>query len=297
MWRIRSVLRLGWSVVLFGGSPLVVGAQTMGAPPADVAPVARADSSAGRSTALLARRERQLLVGGTLLSVAAHGADLAVRREVRSDAWQGDDALRALANVGNTWGDPVVLALGAGLWAGGRLGDRPVMARVGFRAVEAITVASLATKVLKGTVGRARPRVSPEDAWDVSFGRGFGSATGNGDYESFPSGHTTAAFAFAAAVTTEVRRVEPARARWVGPVTYGLATATMYARMYRDAHWLSDVTMGATIGTVGGWAVTRWHEAHPQSALDRAALGRTLAPYLAPGLHGATRVGVTLAWR
>lgn len=284
---IRSLRRLGRPVILGAWLPLIAGAQT-----APNAIRASADSAA-----LLARREWGVLAVGSAVTLVAHGADLPVRREVRSAAWQDNDALRALANVGNTWGDPVVLVLGAGLWAGGRVAARPPVAQVGFRAVEAITAASVVTKVLKGAVGRARPRVSPDEAWDVSLGRGFGSAAGSGDYESFPSGHATAAFAFAAAVTGEVRRLAPARARLVGTATYGLAAATMYARMYRDAHWLSDVTMGATIGTVGGWAVTRWHAAHPGSALDRAALGAGLAPYLAPGPHGVTRLGVTLAWR
>ena len=274
-------------VVLCVGMPLGAGAQT--------APgVVRATED---SAAVLGRREWGVLAAGSAVTLVAHSADLSVRREVRSTAWQGNDVLRALANVGNAWGDPVVLVLGAGLWAGGRIAKRPPVAQVGFRAVEAITAASVVTKVLKGAVGRARPRVAPENAWDVSLGRGFGSATGNGDYESFPSGHATAAFAFAAAVTGEVARIAPARARLVGTATYGLAAATMYARMYRDAHWLSDVTMGATIGTVGGWAVTRWHAAHPGSALDRAALGAGLAPYVAPGPHGVTHLGVTLAWR
>ena len=296
--RLRTVLLGG--ALLIGGPTLAVAQAAIAPPGRDTAAVPAAAASAPLRTPLLTPRELRTLAGGTLVSIAAHGTDLTVRREVRSAGWQGNEGLRALANVGNTWGDPVVLVLGAGLWAGGRVTERPAVAQVGFRAVEAITVASVATKVLKGAVGRARPRVSPDDAWDVDFGRGFGSATGNGDYESFPSGHATAAFAFASAVTAEVRRVAPERARLVGATTYGLAAATMYARMYRDAHWLSDVTMGATIGTVGGWVVTRWHAAHPGSAIDRAALGAGrsgLAPYLAPGPRGDTRLGVTLAWR
>ena len=43
------------------------------------------------------------------------------------------------------------------------------------------------------------------------------------DYQSFPSGHTTAAFAFASAVDAEWGRLSPGRPRWVVPALYGVA--------------------------------------------------------------------------
>ena len=72
-----------------------------------------------------------------------------------------------------------------------------------------------------------------------------------------------------------------------------MAAVTAYARMHRDAHWLSDVTMGAGIGTVSGWAVTRWHATRPENRVDRILL----EPMLTRSLSGTTHVGVTLSWR
>jgi membrane-associated phospholipid phosphatase len=46
------------------------------------------------------------------------------------------------------------------------------------------------------------------------------------------------------------------------------------ARTYDDAHWVSDVVAGAGVGTLSGLTVTRWHDAHPGSWLDRILLGR-----------------------
>lgn len=141
------------------------------------------------------------------------------------------------------------------------------------------------------TRGRARPRVNPTDAWDVEFGRGW-----DNDHESFPSGHSTAAFAFAAAVTSETMRRAPAHGTIVGASTFALAGVTAYARMHSDAHWLSDVTMGAAIGMASGWAVTRWHATRPGNRLDAALLPRRVSPFVMQGPQGRTLVGATLAW-
>lgn len=225
------------------------------------------------------------------VAAIAQRGDASVRREVRGAGVQGSGALGVLADAGNAWGQPGVVLAGAAIWGGGLYARNETVATVGLRALEAITVSGVVTKVLKGTFGRARPRVSPADAWNVELGRGFGS--GMGDYESFPSGHSTAAFAFAAAVTSEVSRRTTRHARLVGAATFTMAAATAYARMHRDAHWLSDVTMGAGIGTVSGWAVTRWHATRPDNALDRILL----EPMLTRSLNGATHLGVTVSWR
>lgn len=257
----------------------------------------RADSPRPPSTspstspppATVTRGDLGKLAFGVGLAALAYRADASVRREVRSVGWQRSDALSALADIGNGWGQPGVVGLGIVLWGGGLYTRNATVATVGLRALEAITVSSTVTKLLKGTVGRARPRVSPGDPWDVEFGRGFSSGSG---YESMPSGHSTAAFAFAAAVTSEVARRAPERARLIGATTFGLATATAYARMHRDAHWLSDVTMGAAIGMVSGWAVTRWHATRPGNRVDEILL----RPVLGPSPSGRTRIGVELQW-
>jgi membrane-associated phospholipid phosphatase len=189
--------------------------------------------------------------------------------------------------VGNAWGGSVSLLTGAALWAGGRALGSPAATVVGFRGVEAITVSGLITKALKAGFGRARPRVDSLDPWNVEFGRGW-----DNDHESFPSGHSTAAFAFAAAVTSEVLHRAPARARLVGTTTFALAGVTAYARM----HWLSDVTMGAAIGMASGWAVTRWHRTRPDNRIDATVLGG-MSPLVVQGPQGRTLVGATIAWR
>ncbi len=239
-----------------------------------------------RPAPVVTRGDLGILVLGAGVAFLAQRTDQPVRGELRSASWQGSRTMDAVAGLGNAWGQPGVVTLGAALWLGGRYWDNPTAAATGLRGLEAITISGVVTKVLKGSFGRARPRVSPTDAWDVEFGRGFRYT--NGDYESFPSGHSTAAFAFASAVTSELARRGSTHTRLVGVTTFSLALMTAYARMHVDAHWLSDVAMGAAIGTATGLAVTRWHATRPGNRFDHLLLGADA--------EGAV-VGARFAWR
>jgi membrane-associated phospholipid phosphatase len=67
--------------------------------------------------------------------------------------------------------------------------------------------------------------------------------------QSFPSGHTTSAFAFAATVQK--------RHGWAwGTPAYALATLTGFSRMNDGKHFLHDVVAGATLGIVYGTGIS-----------------------------------------
>ncbi|MBZ4188591.1 phosphatase PAP2 family protein [Niabella beijingensis] len=61
---------------------------------------------------------------------------------------------------------------------------------------------------------------------------------------SFPSGHTSTAFASAEFLRREYKEVSP----WYGIGGYAVATATGLLRMYNNRHWLGDVVAGAGFG-------------------------------------------------
>ena len=230
----------------------------------------------------------------TGLALLAYPVDDDVRRSVRANGPQQNRALDAMAEFGYVYGQPGVVGLGVALWGGGLLAHNTTVAATGLRALEAIAVSGTITSVLKGVIGRARPRVSPDDKSDLEWGRGFRSGVeSDGDFASLPSGHSTAAFAFAAAVTSEVAFRAPEHARTVAVVTYGAAALTAWSRTHMDAHWLSDVTLGAGIGMVSGWALTRWHRTRPDNRIDRWLL----RPVMAPGVDGSARMGVCLCPR
>lgn len=63
-------------------------------------------------------------------------------------------------------------------------------------------------------------------------------------YTSFPSGHTTEAFACAEFMRMEYKDFSP----WYAMAGYAMAVTTGYLRMYNNQHWLSDIISGAGIG-------------------------------------------------
>lgn len=170
---------------------------------------------------------------------------------------------------------PGSILIGATLYTVGRVGNNERMAELGLRGTEAIVVGETVGTVLKDVFGRARPFVdSVPDPHDWQLMRGF---SGEDRFRSFPSGHTVAAFAAAAAVTAETSRWWPDAVWAIGPAMYGGASLVGLSRMYDNRHWASDVIMGAAIGTFAGIKVVRFHRGHPGNRLDRWLLNASLS--------------------
>ena len=64
------------------------------------------------------------------------------------------------------------------------------------------------------------------------------------DNHSFPSGHTSLAFASAEFLHQEYGHLSP----WISVAGYTTAALTGTLRMYNNEHWLGDVLAGAAIG-------------------------------------------------
>jgi len=241
-----AIVALGASTVLAQANRLAQTAQT--------AQTAQPDSTT--RGAVVTGRDGTTLGIALLGSALLIGVDRSIADEVRGSALHRNDAVRGLMDGARTWGDPGVLVAGAGLWMTGTLTNNRREQLIGVRSLEAIIASEAITATVKVITGRARPGRSPANARDFVFARGI--REGN-DFESFPSGHATAAFAFAAAVDAEWARLSPTRPRWAAPVLYGVAALTGVSRIFHDAHWTSDVLMGSAIGYVTGHAVVRWH--------------------------------------
>ena len=119
-------------------------------------------------------------------------------------------------------------------------------------------VSSAEAAVLAGTVamagkfvfGRERPY---KDNGNMEF-RPF-SFKGD-DYYSYPSGHSSIAWAMA---TPYAERYS----RWI----YLIPASVSYARVYKDKHWSSDVATGAIIGFISGYAINRWKDDNNENFL------------------------------
>ena len=109
-------------------------------------------------------------------------------------------------------------------------------------------IGGLLTHALKHSVRRTRP---------------------NGHKLSFPSGHTSAAFASAAVLERHFG--------WkIGVPVYALSAYVAASRVQERKHYLSDVLFGATIGIVAGRSVSVGHSWR----------GLEVLPFLKPGGGG-----------
>ncbi|HEY4200234.1 MAG TPA: phosphatase PAP2 family protein [Devosiaceae bacterium] len=100
----------------------------------------------------------------------------------------------------------------------------------------------LVTNLLKRIIGRGRPEVF---AADGVFSLSFWSM--EWDFQSFPSGHTTTAFALAMVIAF----LSP---RWFWPAVV-VAVLVGVSRIGLGVHYASDVVAGAVIGVAGAYLV------------------------------------------
>ncbi|MCM2267916.1 MAG: phosphatase PAP2 family protein [Elusimicrobiales bacterium] len=141
--------------------------------------------------------------------------------------------------------------------------------RTSALALQSFLAANAAGTLVKYSAGRARPYAEDGKRRFTPFR--FKSAR-----TSFPSGHTTSAFAVASVFSR--RCASPA----VGISAYALAAGTALQRVYDDKHWASDVFAGAALGT----AVGRWI-ASPARGKSPSAM---LLPVYSRGYSGAAAV-------
>jgi len=109
-------------------------------------------------------------------------------------------------------------------------------------AAESNLITGVVRNVLEMTLRRQRPREGYDPrAWFVKGG------------DSFPSGHASVVFELATIASQHTR------SNWLRVVYYAVAGSVSVARAQDDAHWPSDVFMGAVIGTVVSRAIVRRH--------------------------------------
>lgn len=185
--------------------------------------------------------------GLTLTLIAT--VDEPVYRGVQ-DANRFSETTEAIASPGDAY-DRFGITKAAGLTAGafavsGTLLRNRKMTRTSVRLAEALVLSRLATGAAKTLIGRSRPHT------------GDGAHTADpfvtdADHNSlsFPSGHTSQAFALA----TVIARTYDTP--YVQVPVYGFAVSQAVQRIDSGKHWLSDVVAGAALGTFIGRVVTR----------------------------------------
>lgn len=204
---------------------------------------------------------KYVLIGGAAVTLS-----LVIFEDSIIDPFQQKQARNKTLGDSSRWGDwmgqliPNALYMG---WMGiaGYNGD-PDGYRRAIGMFKATAYSTSVTTLLKYTVREPRPIDSD---WK----------------NSFPSGHSTSAFAFSGYLMAEHEYK-------IGIPALLLSTFIGYSRINDNMHWLHDVTAGATIGWVYGWGISKLQK--KQMHDGKAVEGST---FVMPILDSRT-AGITL---
>lgn len=254
-----------------------VGVMVHANPAASVKAQARSDSAhadAHADKTFFTRRDAVLTGVAVVGTVAVSAFDERIGRWTQSSSVQGDSSRRHLFD-NLTHLNETPLTLGAIATYGiGRLVRSETVADVGLHWTEAIVLNNVVSELIRGPIGRVRPRISQDNAFKFEFGGGFTKF----EDRSFPSLHSSSAFATAAALVGEVHERRPGATWVVAPILFGAACIPGITRMYLNQHWASDVVSGAFVGTLLGAKVVHYAHTHRRTKLDRILLGTTVVP-------------------
>lgn len=202
---------------------------------------------------------RWMLAGALAGSAALFMMDDDIRDWFTAPALQNSGTADFVSGATSNLGGWLPLAALGGVFVAGTLAGSESVAGPALNVGGGMLTATVLTAIMKGAFGRARPSDSEDPVHEFGFGRGFRSGH---PFRSFPSGHTTMAFALAAGLAAESSHRWPSAYPYVRWSAYSLATLTGLSRMYHNAHWASDVFLGAGIGLVVGRAFVHWrHQA------------------------------------
>jgi hypothetical protein len=181
---------------------------------------------------------------------------------------------RIVSNAGSVYG----LGAVAGafyLFGRGKNDDRA--RETGLLSAEALVNSVIVESALKGITQRARPSTGVERSEFFDGGN------------SFPSGHSTQAWAVAAVIANEYHD-----RRAVQIAAYGAATAVSVARFTGHKHYLSDVVAGSALGyVIGQYVYTTRHRSLP----DDEPVSQLWTPMITPQFNRATHsYGLSLRW-
>ncbi len=170
----------------------------------------------------------------SVVSLSAQNIDIRMLRSINSPATLQSDKFFKFASDSHGY---IEFAVPAGLIAAGLIRKDDKLVRNACVIISATVVNLGITAALKYSINRDRPFITYADIIQKS---GAGSP-------SFPSGHTSAAFATATSLSF-------AYPKWyVITPSYLWAGTVGYSRMHLGVHYPSDVLAGALIGSGCAW--------------------------------------------
>lgn len=196
-----------------------------------------------------------MLVAGLLIAAAFYFDNDVQNWMARHQTPAGKDFMRAVSRWGD-WPAHVILGM-LGAIVSWMLRQRE-WTRIFVAMLLACALTGLVNPVIKAATGRSRPSVKVDTGWK--------GPNLQQKYHAFPSGHTVATSAFFAALLLARRRL--------GLALLPIPLLIAFSRLYLNAHYLSDVVCGATLGfccavivwrLIGLWEKSRSSPATPVS--------------------------------
>jgi len=190
---------------------------------------------------ILHSSEQSVLKAGIIIGTSLLAMPL--DEEARQMSQRNASALEGgVMSFANSYGDLIYPAIGTiGAYGLGLALSDERLRTFSRKTCTSLLVAGVMTTLIKSIIGRSRPFTNQGSQTFTPF-------TINDARLSYPSGHTTVAFAMSASLSRYIDRW------WADVVLYGVATGTAYARMHHDRHWLSDTILGGAIG----YFATQW---------------------------------------
>ena len=132
-------------------------------------------------------------------------------------------------------GGGLLTGLMAAMYLSGEITGESSLRKAALLSLESFMTASVLAAGLKTVIGRARPGAGEGS-------QSFHLFSSSSSHTSFPSGHSTAAFAVAASIA------EQSESPVVDVLAYSLATLVAVSRVHEAKHWASDSLIGSAIG-------------------------------------------------
>src|SRR3954467_878933 len=191
----------------------------------------RAASAQGGSQTFFRSTDVAWTAAFTLASYGLSRFDPAIAKYFQEPSRPRDRPLGNLAQGFTHLQETTLTIGGIATYGIARLAKAPTVETVALHATEGIVAASLTSQVIRGPLGRARPKdASPifEDQYEFHWFNGFRHF----QYRAFPSIHSASAFAAATAIVTETHYRSPRSMWYVAPLAFTITAGPGYARMY-----------------------------------------------------------------
>jgi len=192
----------------------------------------------------VASRRHHALVQSILIGSAGVFVSGLADNSIRSAVLRTGPETREAGAVVSRWSPRLEIGVGVAALGAGLAARSPRLARAGRDALVAMSAAGVLTLAAKTAIGRERPSGSGDSDMFEPF-------TFESDDNSFPSGHTSQAFALAAVIAGHTH------SRVLKITAYAGAGMVGVARIAADRHFTSDVVAGAILGTIVGHQVVR----------------------------------------